>query len=541
MTLPKINMPPSWVLPIAFLLFLIPLFLIEFPLWQLSKGEFVYPQDEAYIRMATAKNLAFHGNWGLTSGIFSAGSSSILYPLLLAMVYKFLGAQLFIPIVINLLTALVLIIQLQRWLRNQGTTPLDQVLILAAVILLAPLPVLVAGGMEHMLQVLFTFLFLTKISLWLTLKGSETAGRRDLPWTIYLLALLLTTTRYEGLFLVLIACMALLLKKRYLLSLTLGLVAILPLILFGILSLQKDAFFLPTSIMIKALPVPLNGETIHKLFTEDLLNRLIYPANTQGSIATTRLLFVLPLVYWLSLRQMREQPLYRNILLFCLAMTCLHLAFANAVNFFRYEAYLITAAAFSIGVLIAKNGGAIWPAKSTVTRWVILWSVLFLVYPFFARAWSAYTITKAECLNTYEQSFQAAKFIHTYYDNATVITDDIGTTSYLCEGKQMDLLSGITYTEIARGRIENYYRLEYVEYLVKLERPTLAFVAENRYGYPLRQHWTKVADWYTNNTTALRDNHISFYALDTAAVPRLKKELQQYEPLLPKTTKALYP
>lgn len=537
----KLTFLQPWVLTIAFLVLLIPLLMLEYPLLQYSKGTFVYPFDEAYIRMATAKNLAFHGVWGLSGQEFSSASSSLLYPIMLAVLYKLFGTHLIFAFLINLLAALVCIIVIQQWLLRQGLTAMNRTLILAAVILLTPLPVLVAGGMEHMLQVLFTTLFLIQFCEWLTTKGSQGAKGHPLPWNIYILGMLMTATRYEGLFLVLVACIALLIKRRPLLSAVFGVVSILPVLAFGIYSLQHDAYFLPTSLMIKSIPVPLNGEAVGKFFTNDLFIRLVYPFNTYGAIAATRLLIVLPLVYWLFFSRMREQPLYYSMLLVCLTLTILHLTFANDILFFRYEAYLIACAALVTGVLIARERKIRWPQKGGAARWIAVWTSLLLVYPFFSRGWMAHKETFPECLNTYEQSYQAAAFLHRYYNDAAVIMDDIGVASWLSEGKKMDLVTGIGYTEIARSREGSYYRMEYADYLVKREKPALAIIRENKYGNAMLQHWVKVAGWYSNYPVALRNDHIDFYALDSASSNELKNNLQSFAPLLPPAVKVVYP
>jgi len=537
----KLNLPQSWVLMIAFLTLLIPLLILEYPLLQYSKGIFIYPQDEAYIRMATAKGLAFHGVWGLSGQEFNSASSSILYPMILAVLYKLFGTHLLFPFLINLLAAVVCIMVFKRWLLRQGLTPISQALTLAAIILLTPLHVLVAGGMEHMLQVLFTILFIIKFCEWLAAEGQQDHKRRTLPWNIYALGILMTATRYEGLFVVLVTCMALLIKRKPLLCITFGLVSALPVIFFGIYALHKNAYFLPNSLMMKAIPVPLDGDAVQRFFKDDLFIRLIYPYNTPGSIAATRLLIVLPLLYWLVFHHLCEQTLYRNMLLFSLAVTILHLAFVNVVLFFRYEAYLIACAAFITSILIAQYKGARLPQRSGLARWMVVWTSVLLLYPFFSRSWTAHEEAFSACLNTYEQSFAAAGFVHQYYNEATVITDDIGATSYLNEGKIMDLSSGIGYMEIARSREGSYLRVEYADYLIKQERPLLAIINENKYGRGLLQHWVKIAEWYTNNKIVSRDTHLSIYSLDSLSSPVLKERLQAYEPSLPSAVKVVYP
>jgi len=536
----KNNLPQSWVLAIAFFMLIFPLVIVELPTLQYSKGVVVYPQDEAYVRMATAKSLAFNYNWGLSESEFNSASSSIIYPILLAFFYKLFGVQLAFPFLINLFTAMVFIVFVARWLEKQRLRSFSQASILAAIILLTPLPVLVAGGMEHMLQVLFSFLFLAEFSAWLIKRSEELIGYKNLSWKIYALAVLMTITRYEGLLLVLIACLILVFNRRYFLSIALGVLAVLPLILFGIYSLQKGAYFIPTSLMMKAIPLPLNGGVIQKYITNELFARLIFTYNTSGAIATTRLLIILPLVYWLFLSKIREQSMIRYMLLTCLSMIILHLMFSSVVLFFRYEAYLITCSAIVVGVLISQNWEIMWPKKGASNRWMALWTGTILLYPLFFRGWAAYKSTCIENLNTYEQSFQAAKFIQRYYNHSTIVTDYIGTTGFLSEGKKIDLNSGIGYTEIAKSRVDNFYRTEYVEYLLRIERPVIAVIPENRYNYAITAHWKKVADWYTNHASPYSGDHLSFYSLDSMGAPRLRNELKAFEPSLPPAVKVVY-
>jgi len=541
MQLPKPYLPQQWVLPIAFLALITPLLMFEIPFLQYTEGVFVFPQDEAYLRMAIAKNIAFHGTWGLSPGEFSAASSSILYPLLMALLYKLFGVHLAITFLVNIGAATACILVIQRWLQRQGLSPLYQLLILAALILMTPIPVLVISGTEHILQVLFAFLFLFRFTAWLAETTMQNGSAKDMPLDIYMWGILLTATRYEGLFIILMACLALLVKRKWLSCILLALVSIMPIVIFGIYSLQNGAYFFPTSIMIKAIPIPPDGAAFQKFLQDDIFLRLFYPFATQGSIATGRILLILPLVYWLLRGPILRQPQRRYMLFVCLGTAILHLVFANVALFYRYEAYLIAVTVFVVGILLAENATNIWPPKGMGARWLFVWIGVFLFYPLFARGWGAYKDARLLSLNTYEQAWQAADFTHRFYDNATVVVDDIGANSYLGNGKKIDPATGIAYTEIARSKEGTYYQPEYVDYLVKKEQPALAIISESQYTYSLLQHWIKVADWYTNHRVLLRGDHISFYALNKDSVPKLKQQLKVYESFLPATVKVIYP
>ena len=72
-----------------------------------NEGEFTYALDDTYIHLAVAKNLGAHGTWGINPGEFSSCTSSILWPLLLALFGAAMpwGEQ--VPLALNLLAGVV--------------------------------------------------------------------------------------------------------------------------------------------------------------------------------------------------------------------------------------------------------------------------------------------------------------------------------------------------------------------------------------------------------------------------------------------------
>jgi hypothetical protein len=73
-----------------------------------------------------------------------------------------------------------------------------------------------------------------------------------LPWNIYLYGLLTCFIRYEGLFLVGVAGLLLLWKRRFGLAVKLGIISFLPLLCFGVYSILKGSYFLPNSMLLKS-------------------------------------------------------------------------------------------------------------------------------------------------------------------------------------------------------------------------------------------------------------------------------------------------
>ena len=63
--------------------------------------EFCYPLDDTYIHMALARQLATSGTWGLEPGVPVFASSSPLWTVILAMVFKIFGARDWIPLILS--------------------------------------------------------------------------------------------------------------------------------------------------------------------------------------------------------------------------------------------------------------------------------------------------------------------------------------------------------------------------------------------------------------------------------------------------------
>src|SRR6201999_70962 len=111
-----------------------------------------------------------------------------------------IGSHLILAIALNVLVTIVLLYLLERWLRKEGLSIGQRLILLLSTILLSSLPLLVISGMAFSLFLLLTFLFI--IELLKTQPGRQ----------LYIYALLLVATRYEGLLIV--AAASLLLYRK---------------------------------------------------------------------------------------------------------------------------------------------------------------------------------------------------------------------------------------------------------------------------------------------------------------------------------------
>jgi hypothetical protein len=391
--------------------------------------------------------------------------------------------------------------------------------------------------MEHSLQILLSLLFVLAFCDWLALEKDVTGKYPPLPSEVYIYALLMPAIRYEGLFLIVVACIALLLRRRWNTVLLLGFTALLCPVFFGIYSMGHDGYFIPNSILIKAVPLPLDGEWIGKFFKDEILNRLFYPYPSRGATAANRLLILIPLVYWQYSSPLSGNRYYRHILYFLFAVTVLHLVFANANLYYRYEAYLVACALVVPSVLFARHSSSLFSSKKVVARCMAVWTLVFLLYPIFSRSWGAYQEAGYGFLHEYQYNYQAARFLHTYYDDATVVIDELGMASFLSRGKKLDLMTGIAYMDITQTRVDGFTRLEYLNFLLKRDKPAIAMIADKKYPPWLIQSWTKVAAWYTSFQLPLGETELDIYAVDPAAVSTLRNNLKKFRISMPEGIK----
>lgn len=539
MPLSKFDQLTNPVLLLAITSFLIPIILVEYNVFQFTHGVFSYPIDDAFIHLAIGRNLAFYQTWGINPHEFVSAASSLLYPILVAIVIKLFGTHLIIPLLLNVIAGILLLAVLQRWLQRQGIHPAAQFIVLLFVILLTPLPVLTMCGMEHTMQLLFCVLFIFSFSDSVAVLIRTDAKEWRLPRKVYLYGALLTATRYEGIYLIGITCLVLLFHRKVFLSLQLGLLTILPILIFGIFSIYKGSYFFPNSVLLKSGAPPITVDGLTYFFSEDLPFRLSNSIIGYNTIATQRLLFMLPLTYLLFITQIRKAINYRFALIILMAAVILHLSFTGFPNFPRYEAYLIGSSVSIIGALFAKYGKEMFHGGNNYIRWVAAFTALIILFPLCIRSRNAFQAIGQADINIYEQQYQMGQFLHDHYYNTQVAVGDIGAVSFYTVGRKFDLV-GLGNLDIARSKRNNYYTADFLDLLSKRDSVKIAICYDYFTDPGLLQRWTKTATWQIPNNVACGDAIVSFYAVDPAAKPDLLKNLRDYQGSLPTDVQVKY-
>ena len=197
----------------------------------------------------------------------------------------------------------------------------------AALPVFAHLPGLTLTGMEHILHAAVTLAF----AVLLFRRLGDTAPARLAP--LYALAFLLPFIRLEGLFAVALAALLLLAHRKILPALVILIMGLTPTMIIGLYYHSMGAFFLPNSIVAKAVPgmSSLPGLLVYYVF--HYWDGLIRNPTLTGVMMAAAVW----LAYGVTTRGRKdiEQAL------FLLGLCAAHLTFASVGWFARYEAYLI--------------------------------------------------------------------------------------------------------------------------------------------------------------------------------------------------------
>lgn len=528
MSATKWKLDSTGVLIISIAAFVLPILFIETRVLNRTFGIIAYPIDDTFIHLTIAKNIAFHGIWGITSNEFVSAASSLLYPLLLALIIKIAGANIVIPLLVNVAAGIVLLIVLRKWLEKQQLGAIGQLVVLLSIIFFTPLPIIAISGMEHILQFLFTFLFISRFSEELARGRQQDLGKWWFSWPLYAYASLMTATRYEGLIILAVACFILLIHRRIWLAFQLGLLGALPVLLFGFFSISNGNFFIPNSVLLKSGAPPLTIPGITSFLTGEFLVKLFSSLVGYNFAATQRLLLLLPVCLLLFCKQLRERQANKYMLLILSTAVFLHLTLTGYAHFPRYEAYLIGCSVAVLGLLFTKYGPALYKNGSSLSKWLTGLLAAFALGPLFLRSANIFGDIEQACVNIFDMQFQMGQFLHQYYYNDQVAIGDIGAVSYYTAGRKMDL-NGLGDIKVARSRKGHYDNPNFLDSLSRQEGVKLAIVFEHWTDANLTQRWTKVADWTIPNNVACGSSVVSFFAVEKEVAPGLKTALQKYQ------------
>jgi hypothetical protein len=504
----------------------------------------IYPLDDPYISMAMARNIADRAVWGVTRHEFTSSSSSLLWPLILAATYRITGARDAIPLVWNIVIATALIGLAHRLFKPRGLPPGRLFLVLTALTFLTPLPVLTLIGMEHGLHALFTLVVAYLLAR--QLSGEQATVPRLPSLMTALVVVLLVMTRYEGLFLVLVACVLAALRRRWIYALALGLAGLLPVVVYGIVSVKHGWYLLPNSVLLKGNVTQLLAILKESApFSEVYLRALVKLLGVQAyrnvltvpCVAFLPVVVLLPIILWPQSECGPWEP--RRVLeaLF-IGTFFLHAQFGRTGWLFRYEAYLVAFAVFVAvwarrwaqgrSTQVAGQGAGLM--RGTAIGILAALPCIALV----ERAAVAALHSVEGSRNIYEQQFQMGLFLRDYYPGENVTAQDVGAINYLADIRCVDIW-GLASLEPLAMSVGGTFEKNVADRwsggigIAVVYKDTL----ESRGGVP--PTWVEVGAWTIESNTVAGGSTVTFYAVDPAKADALVASLRGFGPRLPPT------
>lgn len=502
---------------------------------QRNGGHFVYTLDDPYIHMAIADNFANHGVWGVTKYEFSSSSSSLLWTLLIAGIYRFAGANDVAPFVLNMLASCGLLAVTALILsRHSGHRALRWG-VLSGLVLVTPLPLLIFGGQEHILHAVLTLVCTYLAGGVIADAGTDRSTGRDIA--LILLAPLLTAVRYEGLFLIAVVGLLLFLRgRRRVASAAVG-AGVLPIVVFGMFSIVQGWYFLPNSVLLKG-----NSPEITSVWgIIGLLGRTAYE-QLDDSAALMMVVFAALLLLHMHVHIYKD--IWRRtpvMLVIFLGSTFLHLQFAQIGWFMRYEAYLIAVGLIVCGIAAAAVLAVLDVPKrftySILRRHAVLAVfVSFIAVVLATRMLLSYVILFTGTDNIYEQQYQIGLFLREFYQGERVAVNDIGAVNYLADVRSYDIW-GLASKEVADARRTGEYDTQWIQAFTAEHDVAVAIVydewleSEDIGGVP--DQWVKIGEWKIPNRLTAGGEAVSFYAVSSSDANRLRANLYEFAPTLP--------
>lgn len=454
-----------------------------------TDGRLIYALDDAYIHMAVAKTFASHGIWGCTPFHFSSSSSSLLWTFVLGVVDRALGVRDWIPLALNVVFAVGTLLAADGWLARFGAPSLLRASALIGIVIAFPLAGMVLMGMEHILHLLLTIAFSSAaVSALTSAEESERAGRRR-THVLCVLGALLAASRYEGLFLAGLVCLAFLVRRQLARAVSIGAASLLPVVAFGAISVAEGSYFLPNPLMVKAV-----GETaspLAALFKPFGREDLDFLHNNRAMPMLLVLGVLGALAHWLARRVAWRPPFLFPLLLAAMIAVHGHFVFSPLYWAYRYDAYLVGFGLFAAAVALVDL-----PAPKAMPRGALPALLVAALVPLVADVGEGF-VPEAEIegmRGTYLEQYQSAQLLNRYYPHATVIVNDLGAVTYYTQDRILDLVGLGDLQPLVIMRSTDYTSREVTAWTAPY-RPRIAIVSLGwSVAVPLiPREWVRVA------------------------------------------------
>jgi hypothetical protein len=501
-----------------------------------NEGHFVYALDDPYIHMAMAKNFVRHGVWGVTKYGFTSSSSSLLWTLLLSLVYLIFGINEIAPFILNIIFGTAICILAYIILRKHKPSNLYIFLVLSAIIFYTPLPLVIFFGMEHALHALLTISFVYLAARLLTDENASPLESR----LLLILTPLLNMARYEGLFLTFVVGCLFILKRKPLYALYLAVAGVLPIFIYGLVSVSNGWHLLPNSVLLKRKLFEFTSLSI-----KDILTFLYYPAHIIIHRYPRILMLMLGALSVFCFQYIKHRKIWNNatiMLIIFAATTFFHMRYTNTSWFLRHGAYIVALGILVVGLSICEylpEKLQIKPGKKSMLKYSVLaFPVIFFALPVAKKGFNYLAITPQATTNIYEQQTQMGLFLRKFYQGKAIAANDIGAINYFADIKCLDLV-GLANMEVERAITQKQYNSQFVDKITKAEHVKIAILYDlwfrNKKSGTIPSQWSRVGQWKIYNNLVCGSSVVSFYAVDPSEADNLIENLRAFSAYLPKS------
>lgn len=467
---------------VTLLLFFIPVTLLVLAVLAINGGTLMYTLDDPYIHIDLAKRI-FSGHYGINPNEYSAPSSSILWPFLLAPFTPLGQLMLWVPLLLNIGFSYLTFSLFNRVL--QDVSPGPRFFILGGWFLATNFYGLIFNGMEHCLQIYLV----TVIALGVLRK--EFYGEQVTNSGVYLAILLLPLVRYEGLAVSLPVLFYLLCKGERLKPLIWGVALVAAVALFSLFLSSIGVGYLPSSVIAKSDTTGLSSIAMNAIGQFEKYGWIIVAMLVMCAFMPDRKLFVMLLI----------------------SVTALHTLFGKNGWFGRYEIYWLT----FLGVFFMHLCVTHLKARTT--------AVIFGLLPL-AFAQLVYTTlsTPLASAAVYNQQYPMSQVAQRL--NAPVAVNDLGLVALNSRQYVLDLW-GLGNLEALKLR-KSESGPQWIRDLMDRKKVHYAFVYEEWFPeHP--DNWIKVGELQMNvPKIATAFNHVAFYATDETSAQTLREVMQAY-------------
>ncbi|MEM1043335.1 MAG: hypothetical protein AAGI91_11985 [Bacteroidota bacterium] len=487
----------------------------------LNGGVFAYTLDDPYIHLALAEEIA-RGHYGVNPGEGSAPSSSILWPLLLALGARLPGAVL-TPLVLNIALSAGAVWAAWRVLLRVLPVGDDWHRALAVGVMGVAFVVgthligLVLNGMEHVLQ-----LALSVLIVWGLIRERETG---QVAWWLMAALVLAPLARYECLALTVPALALLLYRRHARAALVVAVATAVPLAAFSAFLLANGQEALPTSVLLKSQS--LGEESVWQQvadgsvfvgFARNLVENM--------RLGTGRVLAVAWLGLLAAVVVRGPARADKALALWAAAALGLHLAAGQLGWFGRYEVYV-----WAVAVLVL-----LWVSRAGLRRLVDAQPPLrFALLATLAVGLTCQNYIRCALLapaaanDVYEQHGQMHRFATEFWQGP-VGTGDIGWVSFQNDHYVLDLngLASLRTLELQEAR----GRYGWVDPLTEEAGVRLLMAYESTQFSP---SWIRLGTLHLSGPVAVTpaNDTVTFLARDEATAQRVRTLLPGFIDTLP--------